>query len=55
MFSFKKLAKHHTTGVLKDHIEAKQYIEKFFYPLTNGEHAMRCCTMERSQSCKKTP
>jgi hypothetical protein len=40
MFSFKKLAKHHTTGVLKDHIEAKQYIEKFFYPLSNGEHAL---------------
>jgi hypothetical protein len=25
---------------LKDNLEAKNYIEKFFCPLTNGEHAL---------------
>ncbi|RYE57683.1 MAG: hypothetical protein EOP48_05260 [Sphingobacteriales bacterium] len=39
MFSFTKLNKLYETGVLKDHLEAKNYIEKFFCPLTNGEHA----------------
>jgi hypothetical protein len=26
-------------GKLKDHIDCKKYIEKFFVPLTNGSHA----------------
>jgi hypothetical protein len=25
-------------GLLKEHLNAKQYVEKFFCPLTNGEH-----------------
>ncbi|RYH08065.1 hypothetical protein EON65_41215, partial [archaeon] len=40
MFSFSKLNKHFETGILKDHLEAKNYVEKFFCPLTNGEHAL---------------
>jgi hypothetical protein len=26
--------------LLKEHLNAKQYVEKFFCPLTNGEHAL---------------
>lgn len=38
MFSFTKLNKH--SGVLKNHLEANNYVEKYFCPLTNGEHAL---------------
>lgn len=37
-FSFTKLNKH--SGVLKNHLEANNYVEKYFCPLTNGEHAL---------------
>ncbi len=40
MFSFKKLNNHYENGVLKDHLNAKEYIEEFMCPLTNGEHAI---------------
>lgn len=26
--------------MLKEHIDAKQFVEKFFCPLINGEHAL---------------
>ena len=37
MFSFKKLNNHYEN---KDHLDAKEYIEEFMCPLTNGEHAI---------------
>jgi hypothetical protein len=40
MFSFKKLNNHYDNGLLKDHLDAKEYIEKYMCPLTNGEHAV---------------
>ena len=40
MFSFTQLKTLFTEGQLKDNIEAKEYVGKFFYPLTNGEHAL---------------
>ncbi len=40
MFSFKKLNNHYDNGLLKDHLDAKEYIEKYTFPLTNGEHAI---------------
>jgi hypothetical protein len=40
MFSFKKLNNLYDDGLLKDHLDAKEYIEKYMCPLTNGEHAV---------------
>ena len=40
MFSFEKLKTLYNDGPLKDHTDAKEYIAKFFYPLTNGTHAL---------------
>jgi hypothetical protein len=44
MFSFTKLNNHFENGVLKNHLEAKNYVEKYFCPLTNGEHALVQCS-----------
>jgi hypothetical protein len=38
MFSFKKLNNHYENGLLKDHLDAQEYIEEFMCPLTSGEH-----------------
>jgi hypothetical protein len=38
-FDFKKLRDLYTNGQLKDHLDCKNYIEKFFVPRTNGAHA----------------
>jgi hypothetical protein len=40
MFSFQRLNKCYENGILKDHLDAKKYIEKHFYPLTNREHEL---------------
>lgn len=40
MFSFPQLKTLFTEGQLKDFTEAKEYVGKYFYPLTNGEHAL---------------
>jgi hypothetical protein len=40
MFSCQQLNKQDTEGILKDHLEAKQYMAQFFYLLTNGEHGL---------------
>lgn len=40
MFSFKKLNDLFSNGPLKENIDAKRYVNKFFCPLTNGEHAL---------------
>jgi hypothetical protein len=40
MFSFKKLHDLYDDGLLKDHLDAKEYIEKYMCPPTNGEHAV---------------
>ncbi len=34
MFSFKKLNNLYENGLLKDHLDAKRYIEEFMCPLT---------------------
>jgi hypothetical protein len=38
-FDFKILRYLYTNGQLKDHLDCKNYIEKFFVPLTIGAHA----------------
>lgn len=38
-FDFKKLQKMFYDGMSQDNWEAKNYVSKFFIPLTNGEHA----------------
>ena len=38
MFSFQTLEDKYNNGLLKDHLDAKQYILKYFAPLTNGQH-----------------
>ena len=39
-FSFKEYRRLLTEGTLKDDLDAKNYILKFFRPLTSGEHAL---------------
>jgi len=38
-FSFTTMRELYQTGQLKDHLDCKNYIEKYFIPLTNGSHA----------------
>ena len=35
-FDFKKMRDLYTNGKLKDHLDTKNYISKYFIPLTNG-------------------
>jgi len=39
-FDFKKMRDLYTNGKLKDHLDTKNYISKYFIPLTNGAHAI---------------
>lgn len=39
-FDFNEYTKLYENGMLKDHLDAKNYISKFFYPLTTGQHAL---------------
>ena len=38
-FDFKTMRDLYDNGPLKDRLDCKNYIEKFFIPLTNGSHA----------------
>ena len=40
VFDFDMFDNFYTNGQLKDHLDAKNYLEKFFYPLTNGSTAI---------------
>jgi len=40
MFDLEELKNLFETGPLKDHIDAKLYVHRHFYPLKNGEHAL---------------
>ena len=37
-FDFKTMRDLYDNGPLKDHLDCKNYIEKYFVPLTNGGH-----------------
>ena len=39
-FDFKKMRELYENGPLKDNLDCKNYIEKFFIPLTNGAHVL---------------
>jgi hypothetical protein len=39
-FSFVEMKSLYDNGLLKDHIDCKQYISKYIFPLLNGTHAM---------------
>src|SRR5690242_17305308 len=39
-FSFDKMNRLYENGKLKDHLDCKQYIAKFFFPTKNGTHVM---------------
>ena len=38
-FCFQKLKKLFESGPLRDHQDAKNYLDSYFIPLTNGAHA----------------
>ena len=38
-FDWTEIKKTYDNGLIKDHLDCKQYISKFFVPLTNGTHA----------------
>jgi hypothetical protein len=40
VFDFDKLNKLYNEGLLKDHLDAKEFLQKIMYPLTDGSHAM---------------
>lgn len=39
-FDFNKIKELYNNGMLKDHLDAKNYISKFLHPLTTGQHAL---------------
>jgi hypothetical protein len=39
-FDFNIMRNLYENGLMKDHLDCKQYIEKFFIPLTNGAHVL---------------
>ncbi len=39
-FDFNECRRLFNDGMLKDHLDAKNYISKFFCPLTTGQHAL---------------
>ena len=39
-FDFLKMNKKYSDGLLKDHLDCKNYISQFFIPLKNGSHAL---------------
>ena len=40
VFSFSEMRNLYASGMLKDHLDCKQYILKFIHPLTNGTYAL---------------
>ena len=40
VFSFSEMRNLYASGMLKDHLDCKQYILKFIQPLTNGTYAL---------------
>ena len=39
-FNFTEMRNLYNNGLLKDHLDCKNYISKFIYPLTNGTYAL---------------